>query len=556
MATQPNTAADHLRSLGDRQRLLEAAGWLLCLIRVLVAACLGSLLGALLFLVIFVFSDQFDGVYLIDGIVGGATWGVIFVCVVGALSPLPWRRFAAAVTYHTVVAVYRCHALLTCLRCSKSFEPEPDGRLLMSVQTNGMGHVVQALRLIAFLKSRGLIVDTICFGELSKVPPAYLAQLRALLPEVIVFDLGHEVDHDERIGASSLLQMLARSICLVASPQGLGVFGRIAALCRERRFSLCISLWDYHVPLYIEASGAPMRLLQIATQGMLYLDSGWADSHFQAQLMYRINLGSRGTLVPLLFSRPSPREVRGRGGRAGSLGCLGGDGSADGHGGTFGGAQVSAPLPIVMTVPPMPPEAEPPASGGSTLVSCAAQRPEGYYLDCLLAYSATPAVLTCLEHIGRRRVLFYTKNVEKWRYIFRKKRNIEIRAVGDDFVALLPRCAGLIASPSPGVVLQALAVGTPCFVLPAAEGHLEQSFNQEYLFAHYRGLDSPQSRPIEQWAEAVKVGDASLLPQARELRGWLEDFEKAADETLLPMVQRMMVPARTAKSAVAAAELV
>ena len=82
MATQPNTAADHLRSLGDRQRLLEAAGWLLCLIRVLVAACLGSLLGALLFLVIFVFSDQFDGVYLIDGIVGGATWGVIFVCVV------------------------------------------------------------------------------------------------------------------------------------------------------------------------------------------------------------------------------------------------------------------------------------------------------------------------------------------------------------------------------------------------------------------------------------------------------------------------------------------
>ena len=158
-----------------------------------------------------------------------------------------------------------------------------------------------------------------------------------------------------------------------------------------------------------------------------------------------------------------------------------------------------------------------------------------------------PCVCSCA-----RKVLFYTKNVEKWEFHFRKQRNIEVCAVSDEFVALLPRCAGLIASPSPGVVLQALAVGTPCFVLPAAQGHLEQSFNQEHLFAHYRGLDSPQSTPIEQWAEAVQR-DGSLLEQARALREWLLHFEKAADEILLPMVRREMVPAaRTVKRRAAA----
>jgi len=51
-----------------------------------------------------------------------------------------------------------------------------------------------------------------------------------------------------------------------AAPQGLRVFRKIAALCAERRFALCISLWEYHVPLYIEAARAPMGLIQVATR--------------------------------------------------------------------------------------------------------------------------------------------------------------------------------------------------------------------------------------------------------------------------------------------------
>ena len=68
----------------------------------------------------------------------------------------------------------------------------------------------------------------------SQVPPRCL---RGLLPDALLLDLGHEVDHDE-LGTSSLLYNLAATFCLVAAPQGLRVFRKIAALCAERRSSL------------------------------------------------------------------------------------------------------------------------------------------------------------------------------------------------------------------------------------------------------------------------------------------------------------------------------
>jgi len=111
------------------------------------------------------------------------------------------------------------------------------------------------------------------------------------------------------------------------------------------------------------------------------------------------------------------------------------------------------------------------------------------------------------------------------------------------------------------VLLQALAAATPCYVLPATPGHLEQSFNHEHLFKHYRGLTSAATTPIEQWADATQPksavsGDAAaaLIQQAAELRGWLEHFEAAADETLLPMVRDMMRPAAAPAAAAAKPE--
>ena len=505
---------EHVRIHNEHQLIFAVAGCLLSAFRVAVVAACGGALGAAAAM----WTDRLDGVSLTTAVLGGAACAIVLLCVVGALRPLPWRRYAARAAYCFSVFVYRFHGLLSCTvrPWQRPYEPEA-GRVLLSVQTNGMGHVVQALRLIELLKERGVLVDTVCFGDLAKVPHQHVAQLRRLLPDALLLDLGHEVDHDER-SSSSLLYNLAATFCLVAAPQGLRVFRKIAALCIERRFALCISLWEYHVPLYIEAARAPMGLIQVATQGMLYLDDlgrAHTQNHFQAQLMYSINLGSRGILVPLLFSRPaSPQQA---------------------HGPPGGGTRAACTLlPVIMRVPPPPPS--PP--------------PDGFFVDRLFAYSATPACLaSLLPRITRRKVVLFVKNVEKWKFHLRKAKNIETRPVSDEFVKLLPRCAGLVASPSPGVVLQALAAATPCYVLPATPGHLEQTFNHEHLFKHYRGLTSPATMTIEEWVDTTKPGGPALREQAEQLRGWLEHFETAADETLLPMVRDMMRPVTAASAA-------
>ncbi len=48
------------------------------------------------------------------------------------------------------------------------YDPEP-GKVLMAVHTNGMGHVKQAQRLIRVLARQQIPVDTVAFGDMSKV---------------------------------------------------------------------------------------------------------------------------------------------------------------------------------------------------------------------------------------------------------------------------------------------------------------------------------------------------------------------------------------------------
>ena len=54
----------------------------------------------------------------------------------------------------------------------------------MGVHTNGMGHVIQAVRLIGALAKAGIEVDTVCFGDMSKVPQNFLDDFKRLMPGV------------------------------------------------------------------------------------------------------------------------------------------------------------------------------------------------------------------------------------------------------------------------------------------------------------------------------------------------------------------------------------
>ena len=103
------------------------------------------------------------------------------------------------------------------------------------------------------------------------------------------------------------------------------------------------------------------------------------------------------------------------------------------------------------------------------------------------------------------------------------------------------RCAGLVASPSPGVVTQALAVGRPCYLV-CPTGHLEQKFNQDYYFKYFTGVTKPSMQGIGEWAASIKTTDDSLLPQAQKIRDWLLKFEEQTQKTAIPILRRMMAP--------------
>ena len=54
----------------------------------------------------------------------------------------------------------------------------------MGVHTNGMGHVIQAVRLIGALAKAGVEVDTVAFGDMQKVPQHFIDEITKKMPNV------------------------------------------------------------------------------------------------------------------------------------------------------------------------------------------------------------------------------------------------------------------------------------------------------------------------------------------------------------------------------------
>ena len=75
----------------------------------------------------------------------------------------------------------------------------------------------------------------------------------------------------------------------------------------------------------------------------------------------------------------------------------------------------------------------------------------------LVAYSCMPSVLTPLSAIKTHKVVLFAKNVEKWADYYKDCPNVSVQPVGATFQLALAKSSGLIASPSPGAVIQALA---------------------------------------------------------------------------------------------------
>ena len=60
---------------------------------------------------------------------------------------------------------------------------------------------IQAVRLIGALAKAGIEVDTVCFGDMSKVPQNFLDDFKRLMPGVHLYDFAHEIHYDDNMGS-------------------------------------------------------------------------------------------------------------------------------------------------------------------------------------------------------------------------------------------------------------------------------------------------------------------------------------------------------------------
>jgi hypothetical protein len=103
------------------------------------------------------------------------------------------------------------------------YEPE-QGKIVMGVHTNGMGHVIQAVRLIGALAKAGIEVDTVAFGDMSKVPQNFLDDFKRIMPGVHLYDFAHEIHYDDNLGGEvSLLKVVLNTVWMIMGPPGLSM---------------------------------------------------------------------------------------------------------------------------------------------------------------------------------------------------------------------------------------------------------------------------------------------------------------------------------------------
>ena len=371
---------------------------------------------------------------------------------------------------------------MMCCSEFQHYEVDP-GSIALCCCTNGMGHVIQMLRILDVLNAAGIRPKVIIIADMKKIPEHYLVSLCSkIAADCEIVDLEHENHYDEYLGGSiSRLRVTLHCAWKMFGPPGWRFVRRRAILLNQFRPEICLSLWEPYIPTLIDSSESPTKILQVATQSILY-EKGHGYN-FDLDLLYLGNGMRIGKMIPLSFA-PNPQG-----------------------------------MPIICDIPPM----------------CSS---ESY----LVAYSCMPSVMTQINMIKTHRIILFVKQVEKWKAFYSENTNIEVQKVGAAFQVALAKSSGLIASPSPGVVMQALCCAKPCYLF-VPPGHLEQTANFEYYTTNFVGVASPRSESIDQWADRVvekmDITNEDAMIQAKELREWLQMFEDAAKRTLIPTIKRL-----------------
>jgi len=392
----------------------------------------------------------------------------------------------------------------------RRFEPQPD-TMLVTCCTNGLGHIHQMERVLGVLQEEGMKFPVIALAREQKVPAYKLAALKARFPETTFVNLNFEVDYDN--GKSFRNSDIAWSATKMACMRSGGLVRRVVGLLKKHRPAYCLSFWEPGVATTLNALNCPTKLVSVASQGQIFGDRGGGrqGQGLIMRSMHVFNVGRKGTLVPL-----SVREIPGS-------------------------------IPQIVRLPSPQPLGD----------------EKGHFY---VAYTTAPQVLAPIKKKLFGRVMLFVKE-KRLAYYTRKYKaypHVEVRETSPDFGDYLARSRGLIASPSRGVVTQAVAIGKPVYLF-CPRGHVEQEYNLAFYLRFFKGVAAPRTRryrryvrgrytratkrnevpegwpgqllTLAEWEEQVSNGTYQLQEQAATLSGWLGKIDERIKEQLLPLLR-------------------
>jgi len=390
----------------------------------------------------------------------------------------------------------------------RRYEPDRD-TVLVTCCTNGLGHVHQMERVLSVLQDAGMRFPVIAFAKEQKVPAYKLESLKQRFPDATFYNLNLEIDYDNGKSFNNL-QIISSGTKMVIG-RATPFYRKVARILRRHRPAYCLSFWEPSVATFINVMNCPTRLVAVASQGQIYEDDTGVEKGLLMRTLRWFNVGDKGQLVPLSV-RP-----------------------------------LESAIPQVVKVP------EPTATD---------ERDGGYFV----AYSTVPQVLGA---IGRRmqghtiRLFVKERRLAFYQAKFRRYPHVHVRVTSTDFAEQLARSRGLIASPSRGVVTQAIALGKPVYLF-CPKGHIEQEYNLRFYMQRFAGVASPKGRRYRRYFGASRHGrgrnatvslpdgyhgklqtllewEASLSAleleeQAAALRGWLGQTDERIRSRLLPLL--------------------
>ena len=136
----------------------------------------------------------------------------------------------------------------------------------------------------------------ILLADGSKIPEDMMVTLRARSGNAEIVDLNHEVHYDDKLGgAVSNIAVVIDTVRKIFGPAGWRAIARMVELMLRHRPAVCLSLWDAHLPLVINAVGAPCAILQVATQSIMYEEG--RGHNIILDVLYLLNLGYVGEML-------------------------------------------------------------------------------------------------------------------------------------------------------------------------------------------------------------------------------------------------------------------